>query len=103
MLTVTKVVSRDQQLRSGRILRVRVASLGRNTRTMAKELKESKFMERSTCVGGLLDVDLQRVRRTRHMCFNVEIWPYPAYGSWIHTPAARSVGLKLNGGREHIW
>ena len=28
------------------------------TRAMAKELKESKFMERSTCVGGLLDVDL---------------------------------------------
>ena len=28
---------------------------------MAKELKESKFMERSTCAGGLLDVDLQRL------------------------------------------
>ena len=54
MLTVTKVVSRDQQLRSGRVLRVGVASLGRLTRAMDKELKDSKFMERSTCAGGPL-------------------------------------------------
>ena len=63
--TVTNVVSRDRNLRYGRVLGVRVASLGRMTRTMAKELKESKFMERSTCADGLLDVDLQRVCRTR--------------------------------------
>ena len=88
MLTVTNVVSRDWNLRYGRVLRVRVASLGRLTRAMAKELKESKFMERSTCAGGLLDVDLQRVWRTRSVCFNVEIWPSPAYGSWVRMPAA---------------
>ena len=58
MLTVTKVVSRDRQLRSGRVLRVGVASLGRLARAMAKELKEPILNERSTCVGGLLDVDL---------------------------------------------
>ena len=58
MLTVESVVSRDQQLRPGRVLCVGVASLGRLTRAMAMELKESKFMERSTCAGGLLDVDL---------------------------------------------
>ena len=58
MLTVTNVVSRDLKLRPGRVLRVGVAGLGRLTRAMAKELKKSKFMERSTCVGGLLDVDL---------------------------------------------
>ena len=58
MLTVTNVVSCDRQLRYGRVLCVRVASLGRMTRALAKDLKESKFMERSTCVGGLLDVDL---------------------------------------------
>ena len=103
MLTVTNVVSRDQQLRCGRVLRVRVASFGQTTRTMAKELKESKFMERSTCAGGPLDVELQCFWRTLNVWLNVEIWPYPAYGSWIHTPAARPVGLKLNGGREHIW
>ena len=103
MLTVTKVVSRDQQLRSGRILRVGVASLGRLTRAMDKELKDSDLTERSTCAGGPLDVELQRVWRTLNVWLNVEIWPCPAYGSWIHTPAARSVGLKLNSGREHIW
>lgn len=88
MLTVTNVVSCDRQLRYGRVLCVRVASLGRMTRAMAKELKESKFMERSTCAGGLLDVDLQRVWRTRSVCFNVEIWLSPAYGSWVRMPAA---------------
>ena len=88
MLTVTNVVSRDQQLLYGRVLRVGVASLGRLTRAMAKELKESKFMERSTCADGLLDVDLQRVCRTRSVCFNVEIWLSPAYGSWVRMPAA---------------
>ena len=103
MLTVIKVVSRDQQLRSGRILRVGVATLGRMTRAMDKELKDSDLTEHSTCAGGPLDVELQRVWRTLDLWLNVEIWPYPAYGSWIHTPAARSVGLKLNGGREHIW
>ena len=56
MLTVTNVVSCDRQLRYGRVLCVRVASLGRMTRAMAKDLKESKFMERSTFVDGLLDV-----------------------------------------------
>ena len=55
--------------------------MARATRVMAKDLKESKFMERSTCVGGLLDVDLQRVGRTHSVCFNVETWPSPAYGS----------------------
>ena len=81
MLTVTKVDYRDRQLRSGRVLRVSMARLGRLTRAMAKEFKNSNLMERSTCVGGPLDVDLQRVWRTRSVCFNVEIWPYPAYGS----------------------
>ena len=88
MLTVTNVVSRDRKLRYGRVLGVRVANLGRITRAMAKELRESKFMERSTCAGGLLDVDLQRVWRTRSVCFNVEIWLSPAYGSWVRMPAA---------------
>ena len=81
MLTVTNVVSRDRQLLYGHVLRVGVASVDRLTRAMAKEFKESKFMKRSTCVGGLLDVDLQRVWRTRSVCFNVEIWLSPAYGS----------------------
>ena len=48
---------------------------------MDKELKDFKFMERSTCVGGPLDVNLQRVKRTRNVCFNVETWPCTAYGS----------------------
>ena len=61
MLTVTNVVSCDRQLRYGRVLCVRVASLGRMTRAMAKELKESKFIERSTCAGVPLNVDLQHV------------------------------------------
>ena len=103
MLTVTKVVSRDQQLRSGRVLRVGVASFDRLTRAMDKELKDSDLSERSTCAGGPLDVELQRVWRTLDLWLNVEIWPFPAYGSWIHTPSARSVGLKLNTDREHIW
>ena len=103
MLTVTKVVSRDQQLRSGRILRVGVATLGRMARAMDKELKDSDLTEHSTCAGGPLDVELQRVWRTLNVWINVEIWPCPAYGSWIHMLTARSVGLKLNSGREHIW
>ena len=61
MLIVTNVVSRDQQLRPGRILRVRVASLGRMARAMAKKLKKSILIERSMCAGGPLDVDLQHV------------------------------------------
>ena len=103
MLTVINVVSRQRQLRYGSVLRVRVANLGRLTRAMAKELKDSDLTERSTCAGGPLDVELQRVWRTLNVWLNVEIWPCPAYGSWIHMPAARSVGLKLNSGREHIW
>ena len=83
MLTVTKVVSRDQQLRSGRVLRVGVASFDRLTRAMDKEFKDSDLSERSTCAGGPLDVELQRVCRTINVWSNVEIWPCPAYGSWI--------------------
>ena len=64
MLSVTKVVSRDQQLRSGRVLRVGVASFDRLTRAMDKELKDSDLSERSTCAGGPLDIELQRVWRT---------------------------------------
>ena len=88
MLTVTNVVSRDRQLRSGRVLRVGVASLDRMTRAMAKDLKDSILSERPTCVGGPLDVDLQRVWRTRSASFNVEIWACPAYGNWVWMPTA---------------
>ena len=88
MLSVTKVVSRDQQLRSGRVLRVGVASLDRLTRAMDKELKDSDLTERSMCAGGPLDVELQRVWRTLNVWLNVEIWPSPAYGSWVRMPAA---------------
>ena len=42
-----------------------VASLDRMARAIARELKEYIPIERSTCVGGLLDVDLQHVWRTR--------------------------------------
>ena len=80
-----------------------MASVDRMARAMAKKLKKSILIERSTCAGGPLDVELQRVWRTLNLWLNVEIWPCPAYGSWIHTPAARSVGLNLNGGLEHIW
>ena len=83
MLTVTKVVSRDQQLRSGRVLRVGVASLGQLTRAMDKELKDSDLTEHSTCAGGPLDVELQRVWRTLNVWLNVKIWPFPAYMSWV--------------------
>ena len=103
MLTVTKVVSRDRQLRSGRVLRVGVASLGQLTRAMDKELKDSDLTERSTCAGGPLDVELQRVWRTLNVWLNVEIWPCPAYGSWIGMPTVWTVGLKLIGGRSCIW
>ena len=48
---------------------------------MAKDLKDSILSERPTCVGGPLDVDLQRVWRTRSASFNVEIWACPAYGN----------------------
>ena len=58
MLTETNVVSRDPQLRSARVLCVGVVSLVRLARPMAKKLKNSNLTERSTCVGGLLDVDL---------------------------------------------
>ena len=88
MLSVTKVVSRDQQLRSGRVLRVGVASLDRLTRAMDKELKGSDLIERSTCAGGPLDVELQCFWRTLNVWLNVEIWPSPAYRSWVRMAAA---------------
>ena len=103
MLTVTKVVSRDQQLRSGRILRVGVATVGRMARAMDKELKDSDLTEHSTCAGGPLDVELQRVWRTLNVWLNVDKWPFPAYGSYIWTPVVWTVGPKSIGGRECIW
>ena len=50
-------MSRAPQLRSGRVLRFRPASLGTLMGSVAEELRDSKDMEWSTCRRGPLSID----------------------------------------------
>ena len=66
-----EIVSRDWQLRLGRVLCFRLASLGPLMSLVAEELKDSELTELSTCRHGPLGVDLWLVRSTLNACFNV--------------------------------
>ena len=97
----TKVVSRDRQLRSGRVLRIWAAAVARLVGSVAEKLYDSKLAMRFAYDGRLLGADSWCVWRTLNAWFNVETWAFPAHGSRIYMSATRPVGLKLNGEREH--
>jgi len=97
------IVSRDRQLRSGRVLCFRLASLGLLMSAVAEELKDSELMELSTCRRGPLGIDLRLVWSALNACFNVVAWASPAYGGCLYVPAARPVGFKLIGDRALAW
>ena len=71
--------------------------------SVAKELKDSKFIECSTRRCGPLGVDFVHVARTFNEWFNVELWLLPAHGSRVGMRAACPVDLKLIGERERAW
>ena len=76
-------MSRDPQLRSGRVLRFGLASLGALVGSAAEKLRDSKIMEWFTRVDGRVDSDLQLVRSTSNACLNVETMASPANGSRV--------------------
>ena len=94
-----EIVSRDPQLRSARVLRFGLASLGRLMGSAAEKLSDSMRAMRFAHRGWLLGVDFVHVSRTFNERFNVELWPLPAHGSRTGIRAACLVGLKSNGGR----
>jgi len=96
-------VSRAPQLRSGRVLRFRPASLGTLMGSVAEELRDSKDMEWSTCRRGPLSIDFRVIQSVLNACFNVKIWRFPANGSRIYMSCARPVGLTLIGDRVRMW
>ena len=87
-------MSRDPQLRSGRVLRFGLAILGALTSSVAEKHRDTKIMERFACVDGRVDSDLQLVRSTSNACLNVETMASPANGGRIYVLAACQVGLK---------
>ena len=95
-----EIVSRDPQLRLGRVLCSRLASLGPLVGSGAEELEDSNNVEWFTCRRGPLGVDLWLVRSTLNACFNVDTCTFPAHSGRIHTLAARPVGFMLIGERE---
>ena len=95
-------MSRDPQVRSARGFCSGPASMAPLVGSVAEELKDSNVVAWFACRCGPPHVDLQRGRRTVSVCFNVEIWPYPAYGSWVRVFTAWSAGLNLIGGRARI-
>ena len=97
-----KVVSRNRQLRSARVLRFGLASLSPLMGSVAEELKDSNVMEWSTCRCGPLSVDLWLVWSALNVCFNVDARPCAANVSHIGMPAARPLGLTLIGDRARI-
>ena len=93
-------MSRDPQLRSGRVLCFRLASLGPLMSSVAEELKDSQLTEQSTCRRGPLGIDLRLVWSALNACFNVDAQASPAQGGCICMPATRPVGFMLIGERE---
>ena len=88
-----EIVSRDPQLRSARVLRFGLASLGRLMGSAAEKLSDSMLAMRFAHRGWLLGVNQA----------NVDALPSLASGSRIHTPETRPFGLKLIGGRVRAW
>ena len=98
-----EIVSRDRQLRSGRVLCFRLASLGPLMSLVAEELKNSEIMELSTCRRGPIRIDLRLVWSALNACLNVDAWASPAYVGCLYMPAGRPVGLKSIGDRARAW
>ena len=98
-----RVVSRDSQLRSGRVLRVGAASLARLVGLVAMGLGDSMGTKWFTRVDGPVNDDFRLVWRTLNACLNVETVACPANGSRIYTPTTRPVGLTLIGEPVHSW
>ena len=96
-------MSRDRQLRSGRVLCFGLASLTTLTSSMAEELKHSNVIEWFARCGGPLGVDFLLVRTTLNVPSNVETWRCPAYGSCLYTSSPRPVGLTWIGERARSW
>ena len=71
-----------------RVLRVGVVGLGRLAGTVVKELTGFNMLERFTCADGPRSIDFALVWRPLIEWLNVETRPFPACGSWIHTPSA---------------
>ena len=94
-----EIVSRDWQLRLVRVLGFWLASMATLVGSVVEELTDSNVSERSTCRRGPLGAYRRLVQTALNAWPNVEIWPFPAYGSRICMPTARPVGLKSNGGR----
>ena len=46
------------------------------------------LLERFTCADGPRSIDFELVWRPLIEWLNVETWPFPACGSWIHAPSA---------------
>ena len=80
--------ARARQLRLARVLRVGVIGLGRLAGTVVKELTGFNMLERFTCADGPRSIDFELVWRPLIEWLNVETWPFPACGSWIHAPSA---------------
>ena len=96
-------MSRDPQLRSGRVVRSGLGGLGPLVGSVAKELEDSNVVEWFTCRRGPLGVDLWLVRSALNACFNVDTCTSPAHSGRIYVPAACPVGSKLDGERERAW
>ena len=96
-------MSRHRQLRSGRVLRFGLSSLGPLVGSVAETFKDSMLVERFTHRGGPHSGDFRRVWRTLNDMFNVDARPSPADGRRICTLATRPVGLKMFGDRARAW
>ena len=96
-------MSRDWQLRSGRVLCFGLASFGPPMGSVAEKLKDSKLMEWFAHRRGPRGVDLRLVWSALNVCFNVEMWASPAHGGRTFVPAECPVDLKSAGGRARAW
>ena len=96
-------MSRHRQLRSGRVLRFGLSSLGPLVGSVAEKFKDSMLVERFTHRGGPHSVDLWCVWRTLNDMSNVDARPSLANGSRLGMRAACTVGLETNGCRERTW
>ena len=93
-------MSRGPQVRSARVLRFGLSSLGALVGSVAEELEDYNMIEWSTCRRGPRSVDLWLVGSVLKACVNVDAWTSPAHGGRIYVPAARPLGFKLDGERE---
>ena len=68
----TKVVSRDRQLRSGRVLRIWAAAVARLVGSVAEKLYDSKLAMRFAYDGRLLGADSWCVWRTLNAWLDID-------------------------------